>query len=198
MKASFLKTLRLFFVISIFFALPNKYSTQSPQIISDIKIEFSKYQFSEGSTQWAFTWENSAPNTWMAFGLNKAPQMVCITLIIITIYGYKVFYFHIISNTWSKVGACVVICARDSTGLPYIRGHYYNSEKSAPNLINPNDEFIGRIGSLPQILLSVDKFQCGFVRENSNPNSKYFNLNTNPSAYIIAAHGTLSSTGGNK
>jgi hypothetical protein len=93
---------------------------------------------------------------------------------------------------------CQSICARDSTGFPFIRGHYYNSEKSAPNLIDTNDPFIGRIGSLPLILLRGDNFQCGFVRENSNPNSKYFNLNTNPSAYIITAHGTLSSTGGNK
>ena len=179
-------------MISIFFALPNKYSTQSPQTVGDIKIEFSKSQLFDESTQWTLTWENSAPSTWMAFGLNTAPQMVCITLFLVI--RWSIFFILV---SWSKVGASVVICARDSTGFPYIKGHYYNSEKSAPNLIDPSNAFIGNIGSLQLLTTVGNRYGCGFVRENSNPNSKYFNLNTNPSAYIIAAHGALSSSGGN-
>ena len=74
MKSTLSKTLRLSFWIYVYLTLPTKHLAQSPQTLADVTISFS--QLSNELTRFNLQWENSSPNSWMAFGLNTVGQMV--------------------------------------------------------------------------------------------------------------------------
>ena len=138
MKSTLSKTLRLSFWIYVYLTLPTKHLAQSPQTLADITISFS--QLSKTLTSFNLQWENSSPNSWMAMGLNTVGQMVA-----------KFFFYNQFSLIYlfkktlikikCKVGASVVICARDSTGQAFIKGHYFNSGYSTPSLLDANNTY---------------------------------------------------------
>ena len=86
----------------------------------------------------------------------------------------------------------MVICSRDQTNGVQI-DHYYNSAYSTPQYLNANTK-VG-IGSYQTLLLG-DDFICTYQRQNSNNAANYYDLNANPTAYVIAAHGPTTTTGG--
>ena len=70
--------------------------------------------------------------------------------------------------------------------------HYYNSAKTTPNLFDSANPILGISNSA----LSVDNNNliCSFRRDNSNSNSKYYDVSAkNPR--IIVAYGSINSDG---
>lgn len=74
--------------------------------------------------------------------------------------------------------------------------HYYNSGYSTSRL-DPNNPSLGLYDAsiTVSVINGLNTLTCRFSRDNSNPNPKYFDLNTN-SPYVLAAYGTLNENGG--
>lgn len=93
-------------------------------------------------------------------------------------------------------GASVIVCKYDSANTANTRvQHYYNTGYSS-DLLDASNPLIG----LTETSIGIDpsnpnNLLCRFARDNSNANSRYYNLNGN-SPYVLAAYGTLQATGG--
>jgi len=96
------------------------------------------------------------------------------------------------SNVWFAVGfndfpimdkANVVICQ----SLPNSQSvrHFYNNGYSV-ELLDSDQPTLGL--SNTALLIDQDKLTCTFTRQNSNANSKYFDLNSK-APYVVAAYG---------
>ena len=73
MKSPLIRSLPLLLSLSFHLNMPNVCLTQSPITLAEIQITFSN---NGQYTLFSLVWENSAPNTWLAVGLNTNPEMV--------------------------------------------------------------------------------------------------------------------------
>ena len=62
--------------------------------------------------------------------------------------------------------------------------HYYNMNSNSA-LMNPASPTLGLSNTAVNVNQGI--FTCTFTRDNSNPNSRYFNLNSN-SPYVLVAY----------
>jgi hypothetical protein len=67
--------------------------------------------------------------------------------------------------------------------------HLYASGYSTPQYLSPSSPSLGVLYTATSI--NEKRYNCTFRRDNANPAANYYNLNANPTAYVIAAHGTL-------
>lgn len=97
------------------------------------------------------------------------------------------------SNVWFAVGfndlpimdkANVVVCQ----SLPNNKSvrHFYNNGYMGVELLDSDQPTLGLSNSA--LLIDQDKLTCMFTRQNSNANSKYFDLD-NKDPYVVAAFG---------
>ena len=103
------------------------------------------------------------------------------------------------SNCWIGIGfntqqkmsdTDVVICLNTVTNKTFL--HQYNSAYGS-DLMDPNNQQLGLTNQ--SISTTNNVLTCSFSRDNSNSNSKYFNLNTQ-TPYLIVAYGTPDTNGG--
>lgn len=80
-----------------------------------------------------------------------------------------------------------MVCKKSST-LSAVE-HYYNNGYS-PEYIDSANPTLGLSSS--SIEVSSSSLICRFSRENSNSNTKYFNLNSAQGPFVIVAFGSLS------
>jgi hypothetical protein len=103
------------------------------------------------------------------------------------------------TNSWISVGfgpaktmdkSSAVVCKSTSNGKTV--QHYYNN-RNTPGLIDQANPTIGLTNA--KLTFDSQNIICSFTRENSNSNSKYFNITNNP--IVLTAWGTNRFTGPN-
>ncbi|CAF1134723.1 unnamed protein product, partial [Brachionus calyciflorus] len=106
-----------------------------------------------------------------------------------------------INNVWLGIGlnlnrkmpnTDVVVCKKNNTILSV--EHYYN-DNLQPRYINESNKFVGL--SSMSITTFGNTIICKFTRDNSYPDPKYKDLNTE-SLFMHAAYGKMESNGENK
>ena len=88
-----------------------------------------------------------------------------------------------------KGNDCVVMCQHDLTQNITKIEHYFNTDESKPNVLDPTDPTVGLTNA--EISVSNGFLTCKFSRVKQNSQVKnYFDLHNN--FYILGANGPIS------